>query len=41
MHKYILFFSVIFLVILVASCGTKRDCQGNKKTYNKEAGFWM
>jgi hypothetical protein len=39
--KVYVLFAVIALVIVVSSCGTKRDCQGRKKSYNKEGGFWM
>ncbi len=35
------FLSVTILLLLVTSCATKRDCQGNKKHYNREGGFWM
>ncbi len=38
---------VIIIIGLMASCasnrkcGGRKDCQGNKKTYNKAGGFWM
>jgi hypothetical protein len=42
MFKKVFFVAAIaILAISISSCGTKRDCWGNKKTYNKQGGFWM
>jgi hypothetical protein len=42
MLKKVLFVAAIAgFIIALSSCGTKRDCWGNKKTYNKQGGFWM
>ena len=40
--RNLIFTIVLALVVttLVTSCG-KRDCQGARKHYNREGGFWM
>jgi hypothetical protein len=38
--------AIITVAVLLTNCGSNRctnrkDCNGNKKTYNKSGGFWM
>ncbi len=38
--------TIVLAIVMLSSCGSNRctgrkDCNGNKKTYNKSGGFWM
>jgi hypothetical protein len=41
LKKVLIMAAIAVFAVSVSSCGVKRDCAGNKKTYYKSGGFWM